>query len=78
MERRYLNNHGKKPSPVCASCAKCGHMLVNEPPFNKDAARENKALGKKWEEDVRKVHEYNSANCNTRFEWMPRASLSPQ
>ncbi len=47
-----------------ALCSKCDHTLVDEPPFEKDAACENKALDKKWEEDVRKVNEYNSTKCN--------------
>jgi hypothetical protein len=35
-----------------AQSAVIGHALVDEPSFNKDAARKNKVLGKKWEEDV--------------------------
>jgi len=44
MERMYLKGWGTKPQHQFWVCAKCGHPLVDEPPFNKDYYRNDKTL----------------------------------
>ena len=51
MERKYLDDHGKKPPLKFCLCAKCGQMLVGKIPFNKDVACKDKKLDKKWKAD---------------------------
>ena len=45
-------------------CAMCGHSFLDEPPFNKDYARANKAVVEKWAADNRTIEEYASTGRN--------------
>jgi len=58
MERMYLTDRGSKPPILFSACAKCGHSLLDEPPFNKDYARANKVVVDKWEEDNHLIEVY--------------------
>ena len=59
MERMYLTDRGSNPPLQFSVCARCGHSLLDEPPFNKDYARANKVVVEKWEEDNRTIEAYS-------------------
>ena len=63
MERMYLTDCGSKPPIRFSVCAKCGHSLLDEPPFNKDYARVNKMVVEKWEEDNHTIKAYSLRGC---------------
>ena len=63
MERMYLTDCGSKPPIRFSACAKCGHSLLDEPPFNKDYAHANKVVVKKWEEDNHTIKAYSLRGC---------------
>jgi len=64
MERRYLADRGTKPSSRYCLCAKCGHVLVDEPPMNKDVARKDRQLEEKWKADRTIIDNYNNTGLN--------------
>ena len=64
MERRYLADRGTKPSFRYCLCAKCGHVLVDEPPFNKDVDRKDKQVEEKWNADRIVLENYNKTGLN--------------
>ena len=64
MERMYLTDRGSKPPLRFSTCARCGHSLLDEPKFNKDYARANKAVVEKWEVDNRTIEEFTSTGYN--------------
>lgn len=64
MERMYLKGRGTKPQHQFLVCAKCGHPLVDEPPFNKDYYRTNKTLEGEWLNMNRQMQEYLVTKCN--------------
>jgi hypothetical protein len=47
MERMYLADRGSKPPLRFSTCARCGHSILDEPPFNKNYAQANKAVVEK-------------------------------
>ena len=59
MARMYLTDGGSKPPLRFSACAKCGHSLLDEPPFNKDYALANKVVVDKWEADNRTIEAYS-------------------
>ncbi len=64
MERMYLADRGSKPLLWFSTCARCGHSILDEPPFNKNYVRENKAVVEKWEADNGTIKEYALTGCN--------------
>ena len=48
IERMYLTDRGSKPPLRFSTCARCGHSLLDEPPFNKDNSRANKVVVEKY------------------------------
>ena len=64
MERSYLADRGTKPPPKYCLCAKCGHVLVDEPPMNKDVARKDRQLEEKWKADRTIIDNYNNTGLN--------------
>ena len=64
MERMYLKGRGTKPQHQFSVCAKCGHPLVDEPPFNKDYYWENKTLEGEWLNMHSHMQEYLVTKCN--------------
>jgi hypothetical protein len=64
IERMYLADRGKKPPSRFSLCAKCGHSLVDEPPFNKDVARKDKKLEEKWKADKIVIKNYDKTSLN--------------
>jgi hypothetical protein len=63
MERMYLADRGSKPPLRFSACARWSHSILDEPPFNKNYAWENKAVVEKWEADIRTIEEYASTGC---------------
>jgi hypothetical protein len=64
MERMYLKGWGTKPQHQFLVCAKCGHPLVDELPFNKDYYWNNKTLEGEWLNMNRQMQEYLVTKCN--------------
>jgi hypothetical protein len=64
MERMYLTDRGSKSPLRFLTCARCGNSLLDEPPFNKDYARANKAVVENWAADDHTIEEYASTGCN--------------
>jgi hypothetical protein len=64
MERMYLKGWGTKPHHQFSVCAKCGHPLVDEPPFNKDYYWNNKKLEGEWLNMNSQMQEYLITKCN--------------
>jgi hypothetical protein len=64
MERVYLADRGSNPLLRFSTCARCGHSILDEPPFNKNYVRANKAVVEKWEADNCTIKEYASTGCN--------------
>jgi hypothetical protein len=44
MDRKYMADHGMRPLTRFGSCTMCGHLLVDEPPSNKDIACKDKQI----------------------------------
>jgi hypothetical protein len=65
MERMYLKDtdRGSKPPLRFSACARCGHSLLDEPPFNKDYARANKVVVDKWEADNHTIEACSLSGC---------------
>ena len=55
---------GTKPQHQFSVCAKCGHPLVDEPPFNKDYYWNNKKLEGEWLNMNSQMQEYLITKCN--------------
>ncbi len=49
---------GTGPLSRLGSCVMCGHLLVDEPPSNKNIACKDKQIQEKWQTDRMKVEEY--------------------
>jgi len=64
MERGYLADRGTKPPSKYCLCAKCGHVLVDEPPMIKDVARKDRQLENKWIADRKAIENYNETGLN--------------
>ena len=62
MERMYLKGRGAKPQQQFLVCAKCGHPLIDKPPFNKDYYRNN--MEGEWLNKNRQMQEYFVTKCN--------------
>jgi hypothetical protein len=64
MEMMYLKGWGTKPQKQFWVCAKCGHPLIDEPPFNKDYYWNNKKLEGKWVNKNSQIQEFLVTKCN--------------
>ena len=53
-----------KPPLRFSTCARCGHSLLDKPPFNKGYARTNQVVVEKWVEDKCAIEEFTLTGCN--------------
>ena len=64
LHRPMLGDRATKPLPALASCAKCGHCLVDEPFSNRENARLNKTMRDDWAKDHAQHEEFLKTGRN--------------